>query len=423
MPDALERLGQLLLRFIGPFGKCGQKTIELEGEKFLGFLEAALFSPREFAELPHRLETHLGVAHFGNELADFAQAFVLPLPKIVTYFAMDQAQRGPRLFQMLARFVHGGAFPVLLGPARFDRAFDLVTDDSLNAVADRFVLPQLVALILDSRYLRASATLLYFALPVTSRPIQSGRLERRAAFLIVEFHFGHDQAAVPPAVNIDLDRVSFPRHFVADLGQPAAHRRRPERIKLLHAQPDLPLFARAFRPLLEGERADRAFLAQTHLEAARSDREIALRDRVVRKFLESGRKPFQEKFPFDLPRRLLFRRAHSCGSYFREREKHLRGFVLFSVPSDRNRQNLSCDNSVARHLARWVEWASRRVLNSNVLEACRQDAYRADRLRRLCYRRSFFGLRQLGAEFTRLSLGHYPNMTRLGVNISNSTTS
>ena len=145
MPDALERLGQLLLRFVRPFGKCRQKAVELEGEKFFGFLELALFSSGEFAKLPHRLEAHLGVAHLGDKLTDLAQAFVLPFPNVVTNFAMDQAQRGPRLLQVLARFVHGGAFSVLSGPARLDRAFDLVADDSLNAVADRFILAQLVA--------------------------------------------------------------------------------------------------------------------------------------------------------------------------------------------------------------------------------------------------------------------------------------
>src|ERR1700694_3993925 len=100
---------------------------------------------------------------------------------------------------------------------------------------------------------------------IAANPVR--RLESRAAFLIVEFHLGHDQAVMPPGVNINFDRVFFPRHFVAAHGQTTTRRSWPERIKLLHAQPNLPLFARAFRPLLEGERANRAFLAQTHLNA------------------------------------------------------------------------------------------------------------------------------------------------------------
>jgi hypothetical protein len=46
---------------------------------------------------------------------------------------------------MFARFVNGGAFPILMSPARLDRVLDLVADNSLNAIADRFILAQFVA--------------------------------------------------------------------------------------------------------------------------------------------------------------------------------------------------------------------------------------------------------------------------------------
>src|SRR5438309_11204977 len=75
---------------------------------------------------------------------------------------------------MLASFVNRRAFPVLLGAARTDRAFNLVTNDPLNAISDGFIRLQLVAHDSWPRHLRASATLLYFGFPVTSRPLQSG---------------------------------------------------------------------------------------------------------------------------------------------------------------------------------------------------------------------------------------------------------
>src|SRR5688572_13804295 len=185
MPDAIEDLGQLLLRFIGPFGKCRQKAVELEGEKLFGFLEFALLSPGELAKLPDRLETHLGVAHFGDKLADLAQAFVFPFPSLVSDFAMDQTQGGPRFLQMLARFVHRGAFPVLSGPARLDRAFDLVADDSLNAIPDRFILAQLVAHISIALFKgERDVAVFRLARDIPANPIRP--LERRAALLIVE---------------------------------------------------------------------------------------------------------------------------------------------------------------------------------------------------------------------------------------------
>ena len=100
---------------------------------------------------------------------------------------------------------------------------------------------------------------------------------------------------MPSSIDIDFDDVSLPRHVVTNFAQAPAGRRRPKRIELLDTQPNLPLFANPFPPL-EGERADRAFLAQANLKAAGAERQISLRDGVVRKFLRSGGSRFNRNF-------------------------------------------------------------------------------------------------------------------------------
>ena len=97
------------------------------------------------------------------------------------YFAGGEAERGPRLLQMLAGFVNGRAFPVLFGAARPDRAFNLVTDDSPNAISDRFILPQLVAHDSRSRHAEGErdVAVFRFAGDIAANPIR--RLESRAA--------------------------------------------------------------------------------------------------------------------------------------------------------------------------------------------------------------------------------------------------
>src|SRR5204863_10001578 len=100
---------------------------------------------------------------------------------------------------------------------------------------------------------------------------------------------------------IDLDRMCFPRHIVADLDQSATDRSRPERIELFGAQANLTFFPLAFCPLLESKRADGAFLAQTNLKAAGPNREIALFDDVVVNFLQARWKPLQQEFSLDFP--------------------------------------------------------------------------------------------------------------------------
>src|ERR1044071_4785397 len=124
-----------------------------------------------------------------------------------------------------------------------------------------------------------------FRLPgdIAANPIR--RLESRAAFLIIEFHFGHNETVVPAPINIDLNRVGFPRHIVANLGQSATDGGRPEGIELFEAQTNLTFFPFAFCPLLESKRADGAFFAQTNLKAAGPNREIALFDDIMREFL------------------------------------------------------------------------------------------------------------------------------------------
>src|SRR2546425_9954354 len=111
---------------------------------------------------------------------------------------------------MLASFVNGRAFPVLLGAARTDRAFNLVTDDPLNAISDCFLLPQLVAHASEAASAEGERDVAVFRLAgdIAANPIR--RLESRAVPLVIEFHFGHYETIVPAAINIDLDRIGFP---------------------------------------------------------------------------------------------------------------------------------------------------------------------------------------------------------------------
>src|SRR3979409_367894 len=73
---------------------------------------------------------------------------------------------------MFSGFMDRRVLSVLLCLARADRAFNLAADDPANSVAERFIRAQLVAHLAPPS--SASATLLYFRLPVTSRPSQSG---------------------------------------------------------------------------------------------------------------------------------------------------------------------------------------------------------------------------------------------------------
>ena len=85
--DAIERLAQAMPRFLRPFRKCGEETIQLEGEKIFRLTEAAFSAARIPTQLPDSLEANLGVADIRNELPDLAQRSVFTVPDIAFDFA------------------------------------------------------------------------------------------------------------------------------------------------------------------------------------------------------------------------------------------------------------------------------------------------------------------------------------------------
>jgi hypothetical protein len=142
--NSIERLRQPLSRFLRPFRKCGQKTIELELEQFFRFPKTRAFAPAEIPQLSDGFEANFSVAHIGDELSDLAQGTIFAAPDIGVNFARCEMERRSRLFQMGPGLVDWRAVSILFDGAGGDRSENLVTDDPANPFADRFTPPQLV---------------------------------------------------------------------------------------------------------------------------------------------------------------------------------------------------------------------------------------------------------------------------------------
>ena len=83
---------------------------------------------------------------------------------------------------------------------------------------------------------------------------------------------------IAAVINVDLNLKIFPRNFVAGFAQSPFSRSRPERGKLLRAQPDF-AFLSVRRPSdLERKEGRFAFFAQADVPPARFVRQIALGD-------------------------------------------------------------------------------------------------------------------------------------------------
>jgi UDP-2,3-diacylglucosamine pyrophosphatase LpxH len=142
--DSLVDLLQFCIRVLLPIRKRGRETAELQGEQSLGAREAILPPPamRNHAELMRRCEPHFGVADVRDEPADVAQRSIFPLENLVPELVCDQAQRGAHLFQMLARFMSGGAVRLA---ARAQRSLDLLAANSPNPIGQSLIAPQSIA--------------------------------------------------------------------------------------------------------------------------------------------------------------------------------------------------------------------------------------------------------------------------------------
>ena len=117
--------------------------------------------------------------------------------------------------------------------------------------------------------------------------------------MVGEFDFRHNQAAVLPPINVDLDNELSPWNFVTDLAQPSAARCRPQRRELFRTQPDLAFLARGAPANFESERRSLSFLAQTDMSAAGFVCQITLGDQKAPKTIEPRRQFFDEKLALD----------------------------------------------------------------------------------------------------------------------------
>src|SRR5438045_9167622 len=73
-------------------------------------------------------------------------------------------------------------------------------------------------------------------------PKPARRFESLATRVAWKFHFRHHQTMIAAVINVDLNFKIFPRNLVARFPQSPSRRGRPERRKLLRAQPNLPFF-------------------------------------------------------------------------------------------------------------------------------------------------------------------------------------
>src|SRR6266571_804177 len=116
----------------------------------------------------------------------------------------------------------------------------------------------------------------FFAGDFTPKPTR--RFELAAARMAREFHFRYHQTMIAGVINVDLNFKIFPRNFVASFAQSPPGRGRPERGKLLRAQPDFAFLPRRRPSDLERKEGCFAFFAQADVPPARFARQIALRD-------------------------------------------------------------------------------------------------------------------------------------------------
>src|SRR6266498_1948418 len=109
-------------------------------------------------------------------------------------------------------------------------------------------------------------------------PKPARRFESLATRVAWKFHFRHHQTMIAAMINVDLNFKIFPRNFVAGFAQSPPRRGRPERGKLLRAQPDLAFFPCRRTADLERKKSRFSFFPQADVPPARFVRQIALRD-------------------------------------------------------------------------------------------------------------------------------------------------
>src|SRR6266567_5870549 len=141
-------------------------------------------------------------------------------------------------------------------------------------------------------------------------PKPARRFESLATRVAWEFHFRHHQTMIAAVINVDLNLKIFPRNLVAGFSQSPPRRGRPERRKLLRAQPNLAFFPDRRPADLERKKSCFSFFAQPDVPPARFVRQIALRDSKMPRAQDFQRQSLDQKFTFDLARRDVMRPAH-----------------------------------------------------------------------------------------------------------------
>src|SRR5207248_6108260 len=145
---------------------------------------------------------------------------------------------------------------------------------------------------------QADITVARFPAHLRRKPVR--RLKASALALVMEFHLGNNEPLVASAVNIDLNRMFSKWNVVARLGQTAARRGRPELFKLVAREIDFNLLSRQAPAPFYREQMASAGFPQTDLGAVSLHSEITLFDRSAVKMAQIRRKPFQQKFAFNL---------------------------------------------------------------------------------------------------------------------------
>src|SRR5437762_1738142 len=150
-----------------------------------------------------RLQTHLGVAQIGDQLANLAHAAILTRVPILTDFACGKTHRCAQLLKVFSNFVYSDAALLRRVAAQLESRLDLFPEDSFQPLGQRFTQLQTEphkSLCLLVREAHVAVTLFPSHFP--SKP--GRRFESSARDAVGEFHFRHYETSVSALININL---------------------------------------------------------------------------------------------------------------------------------------------------------------------------------------------------------------------------
>src|SRR6266699_6675633 len=198
---------------------------------------------------------------------------------------------------MFANFVHGNASLLCGVPAQFESRLDLFAKNSLQSVRQRLAQFQTEAHIVCLFVGQSHVAVTFFARHLPPKP---GRgLEFSAHYTVREFHFCYHQTGMSAAININLDQQVFPENFVAQLAQPSACGRWPERCELFWAELDLALLPGSAAAHFESQRRGFPFFAEPNLPACGLCCQVTFCDNITPRMLQLLGQLFKQKLAFD----------------------------------------------------------------------------------------------------------------------------